>query len=657
LKAATRLKPALRNPEEKYDMTRLRCAPLVAIFTVLFSSFSAAADFVVAPAGNDASPGTAAEPFATITRARDAVRAKIAAGLTGPVTVQVHGGTYRVTQPIVFSEADGGTEEHSISYVACPGERPVISGGRVIGGWQVQADGTWKTTIAQVKSGEWNFRQLYVDGQRAPRARHPNSGYLRVEQTGADRRTNFRYKSSDLKSYPDVENIELVFLHDWSISRVPLKSIDESTRTLTVQHQVGGPSRWAVMNWFEPHPRYYLENSAEFLDEPGEWFLDRTTGDLTYFPRSGERPDKTQIVAPVAEQLLAVRGHTESGRPVRNLHFVGLCFEHTSWAPPRGVYWGRQACTYSTSTANPPGATHLEADPAAVQFDLAERCSVRDGRVQHTGASGLWFGRACRHNRVEGNVVSDTGGNGIMIGEGQTRLVDGKPWWQAAPEQAAADNVVSNNVVRRCGQELFGAVGAWLGLAARATITHNEVSHHPYTGISIGWMWWNPRSRPEPRKTPCEQTLVADNHIHHCMLTLSDGGGIYSLGNQPDSVIRGNLIHDIPENVGRAESNGMFLDQGTGGFTIEQNVIYRVPRSPLRFHKGWHNVVRNNVLQVRPGVPTVRYNDTVQERIRLENNTVVEQIGDDMLDTARRRAGLQTKYRGILPPVIDARES
>jgi hypothetical protein len=611
---------------------------------------TSAADFVVAPDGDDANPGTAAEPFATITRARDAVRGKISAGLTAPVTVQIRGGIYRVAQPIEFSTADSGTADNSISYVACPDEMPVVSGGRAIDGWKVQADGTWKVTIPEVKSGEWRFRQLYVGGQRAIRARHPNADYLRVEQVGADERTNFRYQEGDLKSYANTNNIELVFLHDWSISRVPLKSIDEQTRTVTVQHQVGGPNRWGVMNWFEPHPRYYLENSADFLDEPGEWFLDRATGDLTYRPRAGEHPDKTQVVAPVAEQLLVIRGDAQSGQPVRNVHFVGLTIEHAAWAPPGNVYWGRQACTYNTPQAGQAGAPHKEADPAAVQFDLAESCTFRDGHVRHIGASGLWFGRGCGNNRVEGTVVSDTGGNGIMIGEGQTRPVGGQPWWQAAPEQAAAGNVVSNNVVRACGQELFGAVGVWVGLAARTTIANNEVSHHPYTGISIGWMWWNPRSRPEPRKTPCAQTLVADNHIHHCMLTLSDGGGIYSLGNQPNSVIRGNLIHDIPENAGRAESNGMFLDQGTGGFTIEENTIYDVPRSPLRFHKGWENLVRNNVLAVRRGVPTVRYNDTVQERIRVENNTVIEQVGHDLREAARRRAGLEAKYRDKLLP-------
>jgi hypothetical protein len=632
-------------------MNTLRSMFLTTGILLCLSTFTPAADFVVAPDGDDANAGTQQRPFATIARARDAVRARIAGGLNADIEVLIRGGTYRIVEPIRFGLADSGSQQHGITYAAWPGQRPVISGGRVIGDWQVQDDGTWKTTVPEVKQGDWTFRQLFVAGRRATRARHPNVGYFRVEEVGEDRRTNFRYKPGDLKDDPNVDKIELVFLHDWSISRVRLKSIDEQSRTLAVQHQIGGPGSWCLMNWFEPNPRYFLENSQKFLDAPGEWFLDEDEGSLTYRPLPGEDPEKTEVIAPVATQLLVVKGDPEANQYVGNLHFTGLHFEHAAWAPPGGVYWGRQACTYWHPKTDETGQSHEEADAAAVQFELTEGCTLNDGRIAHTGASGLWLGRQCHGNLISGTLVTDTGGNGIMIGEGQTRQVGDEPWWQASPEQAAIDNRVANCVVEGCGRELFGAVGIWVGLAAGTTVAHNEVRNHPYTGVSIGWMWWNPRSRPEPRKTPCERTQVLDNHIHHTMLTLSDGGCIYSLGNQPNSVIRGNLIHDIPANEGRAESNGMFLDQGTGSFTIEENLIYNVDRSPLRFHKGWQNLVRNNVLVLKPGVPPVRYNDTVQKRIRLEDNQVVERVPEDVLETFCRHAGLEESYRArLLPP-------
>ena len=402
------------------------------------------------------------------------------------------------------------------------------------------------------------------------------------------------------------------------------------------------------MDWFEKQPRYYLENATEFVDSPGEWFLDRKSGVVTYCPRDGESPANVEVVAPISSRMFWVSGDTATGDLVKNLHFVGLTVEHAAWAPVDGVYWGRQACTYwSPRTAE---NAHEEADPAAVQFELAQSCSFRDGGVQHVGASGIWLGRGCRDCRVEGNLISDTGGNGVMVGEGQRRTVGDDPWWQNAPQQAAIGNTVGNNVVRQCGQELFGAVGVWVGLAAKTSVIHNEICEHPYTGVSVGWMWWNPTSRAEPRETPCRQTLVANNHIHHVMQALSDGGGIYSLGNQPESALRGNWIHDVPANVGRAESNGMFLDQGTGDFVIEENLIYNIDRSPLRFHKGWMNVVRNNTLAVHPGVEPVRYNDTKKERIALVDNTIVESVPAAVIEEASQRAGLESSYREKLLP-------
>ena len=624
-----------------------RILVLLAAAVCLLACAAQAADFYVAPDGDDANPGTQQQPFATLARARDAVRPLVAKGLDRNVTVLIRGGTYRITEPVAFGPEDSGTDRFSITYAACENEKPVTSGGRVIRGWKAQGDGTWTAEIPDAKQGQWTFRELFVDGRRAQRARHPNTGHLRVDKVGEDRRTSFRFKAGDLRAYRGLEHVEMVFLHDWAITRTPVLAIDEPTRTLRVPQQVGGPTSWGAMDWFEKQPRYYLENSKDMLDAPGEWFLDQETGVLSYRPRAGEKIDAVEAVAPVADQLLVVRGNLAENRPVRNLHFVGLSFEHAAWSPPGGVYWGRQACTYWTPGTVEAGRSHEEADPAAVQFDLAEGCRFEDGRVEHAGRSGIWLGRGCLGCRIVGSVVSDTGGNGVMIGEGQARQIGDQGWWEASPEQAASGNVVANSVVRESGRELFGAVGVWVGLAAKTTIAHNEISHHPYTGVSVGWMWWNPRSRPEPRSTPARENVVADNHIHHVMQILSDGGGIYTLGTQPGSALRGNLIHDVRRNAGRAESNGMFLDQGTGEFTIEGNVIYGIDRSPLRFHKGWENVVRDNVLQVGGDMPPVRYNDTRQERIRLEDNTVVEG-GPELekaIEAARCRAGLEPAYR------------
>ncbi len=136
---------------------------------------------------------------------------------------------------------------------------------------------------------------------------------------------------------------------------------------------------------------------------------------------------------------------------------------------------------------------------------------------------------------------------------------------------------------------------------------------------------------PEP--THCRENTLHANHIHHILTILSDGGGIYSLGLQPGSRITNNLIHDVKVNAGRAESNGMFLDEGTKELVIENNIIYNIARSPLRFHKAAHpNLVQNNVLVCKDQIPPIAYNNTREADIQKTENIILSQSSDsDML--------------------------
>jgi len=213
-----------------------------------------------------------------------------------------------------------------------------------------------------------------------------------------------------------------------------------------------------------------------------------------------------------------------------------------------------------------------------------------------------------------------------MIGEGRDRLVEGAPWWKSKPEQVATGNRVENCIISETGQQFFGAVGIWSGLTARTLIKNNQISDLPYTGISAGWHW-----STEP--TPCREVQIVGNHIHHIMKVLSDGGGIYILGLQPGGEITGNRIHHVDINAGRAESNGMFLDEGCTDFTVANNLIYNIAKSPLRFHRATTNLVQDNVLVCGEGIPPVRYNRTDEKDIKMKGNQILS--ASDEKDMAR----------------------
>ncbi len=580
-------------------------------FFVVLSFFS----FGIAPAssveihvsrnGDDAAAGTNGRPVRSLTRARELIRQEPATA-GAERSVVLHDGVWRISMPLRFGPADGGVTWRA----AAPGQA-TISGGRELNGWRVNADGSWAMTIPEVVNGELFFRELFINGRRAIRARTPNEGFLRVEKAGSDRRTHFTFKPGEVKPVADLDQVELVFFHDWSISRVGIKSIDETASVLTTTDNIGGGAAQFAIDYFEPHPRYFLENSAAYLDAPGEWLLERATGVLTYRPRAGETIETTTAVAPVATQLIDVTG--EPGRPVRGLRFEGLQFEHCAWQiPGRGFAEGQ-------ANYHEPRAT--EGDilrgtvPAAIRFELAEDCVVSGARVSQLGGGGIAFGSRTKNCLLRDSVVTDVSGNGVFIGEDTSREVAGRPWWQAAPGEAAAGNRVENCLIEKCGRQFHGAVGIWVGFTQGTVIRNNVIRELPYTGISLGWMW-------NPTPTPNGNNLVDGNHIHHVMQVLSDGGGIYTLGRQPGTVLRGNHIHDVPVNLGRAESNGMFIDEGSTEIVIEDNAIYNVDRSPLRFHRAGENLVRRNLLVVKSDIPHIRYNNTPEANIRQTGNVI-----------------------------------
>ncbi|MFI4874131.1 MAG: right-handed parallel beta-helix repeat-containing protein [Blastopirellula sp. JB062] len=585
-------------------------------FSVSSFVFSAvAAEIHLSPQGDDAAVGTAAKPLKTfaaalakLTRSRD----------VGDVDVILHDGIYAIEKPIEIGPHHLPTNG-KLTFRAAPGARPSVSGGREITGWQVSEEGVWTTQIPAVKSGDWRFRELFVNSAPATRARHPNEGYLRIERTLPDRRSGFTFSPGEVPG--EAVGAELVFLHDWSMSRIKIASIDQATRTLKTAHPIGASAPHYAIDHFEKQPRFRLENHPTLLDMPGEWHLDEASGKLAYLPRDGETINNVKFYAPVAPQLLILRGTEET--PIKGVRFEGIEFLYAAWRLPAEGYASSQATMHERRDGSP-HSRGRGIMPAAILWELAEDCAFVDGRIANLGCSGIWIGSRTKNCRVERCLIEDVSGNGVNIGEDRNRRVNGKPWSEAAPEQIARGNAVVDCVIRRCGRQFFGSIGVWVAFAAETQVTQNEITDLPYTGVSVGWLW-------NPTPTPVEKNVVSANHIHHVMQQLSDGGGIYTLGRQPGTKLVENHIHDIPLNAGRAESNGMFLDEGSDQITIENNLIYRLDRSPLRFHKAEKMFVLNNVLVRRDAeIPPLRYNNTKPETVEQSGNVVLTNAQFDL---------------------------
>jgi len=542
---------------------------------------SSEAEFYVAAGGSDAGPGTRDKPLATIAKAQAAVRAMVASGLQKDVRVLVRGGNYELAAPLAFGPEDSGTQNHSITYASCPGEKAVLSGGRHITGWKREGR-LWTAEIPEVKAGKWSFRQLFVNGQRATRARDPNPGqWLRVKSVSPDFRTiAFQQALGELNLAG--QDAELVMLQNWSISRAVIVSSDAGqVVTATPVGWIGHGSATCA----SPRKPAYLEHARQFLDQPREWYLDRAAGLLSYLPAEGEDAGELDFVAPQLEHLIIVAG--VKGRPVRNLRFVGLGLEHTEFPLPEFGYSEIQAAHYGPAMKKP---THVQ--PVAVELTYAEDCRVERCRMAHLGASAIGLGVGCRRNTIIGCELTDVGGTGVMVGwRGKGQLKKGQEGsldadWED-PADAPSANEVSHNWIHRCGAVSHGAVGVFAAFSADTKIAHNEVHDLPYTGISVGYRW---------NTTPTTQcrAIVEHNHIYDVMKLLADGGGIYSLGLQPGTVMRGNVIHDVHRSSvahGGAPNNGFFIDEGSKDFLFESNVVDSTSGSPVRFNqcrKEWH---------------------------------------------------------------------
>ncbi|MCB9852694.1 MAG: hypothetical protein H6819_06335 [Phycisphaerales bacterium] len=560
---------------------------------------AAVVQFYISPDGDDANPGSIDLPFATLHRAQAAVRSRLAGEIDDDVWVYLRDGVYRIESPVEFGIVDSPPPGRIVHYAAYPGERPVISGGRAIDGWTEQADGTWTTIVPGVVAGEWAFRELFVNGRRRQRARHPNSGFLNAAgpnpAPGADARHTFAFYPGDLPADTDLAGAELNMLHEWTTSRVRISSIDPLAHTLTTSEPIGATGIINSIFQTTDHPRYAVENHPALLDAPGEWYLDRATGVLTYRPMPGEFVESVEAIAPIATALVVVRGDFSDGTPVRNLSFENLAFEHCAWALPTGGYSTYQSGYYE------PRVSGVEYElPAAIKFEVAENCRLFRSRVSHCGGWGVMLGAWCRDCSLIGSIVTDIAGNGVIVGEDQYRRVNGIFWVNGHWEQVAVGNQVVSNLVQDCGVELQDCAGIWAGLTDTSTIASNIVRRLPHIGISTGGFW-------NDNVSPCREILILDNRVEDVVTLLSDGGAVYSVGLQPDSRISGNLISGIPLPPGLSRNVGIYLDQGSTGFSIQDNGIFDIASSAFKFHWAGENQLIGNTIRMQSSTVDVYY--------------------------------------------------
>lgn len=574
-----------------------RLISCVVIFAATIPALSQTS-FYVSPQGSDTASGLAPDrAFKTLARAREAVRgAQGVRRQRPPYTVYLMDGIHSLNEALVLTPEDSGTAEFPVTYTAYQGASPVISGGKNITGWRSGPNGLWQVTLPEVKRGQWWFRQLYVNGEKRRRARIPNEGFLRVAgfpdggrevhyHTDCQR---FEFAPGDLRAdWTNLTDVEVIVYHFWTDSHVPIQSIDTATNIVTFQHKAG---KVFTDDFSSDGARYIVENVWEGLDQPGEWYLNRQTGVLSYLPLPGENMDSVTVTAPKAPAFLLLQGDALNERYVEHIRFENLSFEYTNFDLPPGNSNDRQ------------GSASV---PAAIQCTGTRHCFIEHCRLRNLGTFAVELSKGCTHNRFVGNELLALGAGGFRINGGNEK---------EHPLLRTGWNTISDNRIDHYGVEFPSAVGILLMHTQGNKVIHNDIHHGWYTGISIGWHWGYQRSISR-------DNIIAYNHIHHIgQGLLSDMGAIYTLGISPGTKIQNNLIHDVEAN--HYGGWGIYNDEGSSHILIENNVVYNTKFAGYNIHFCKEVTVRNNIFALGRLQQLSRSRVEPHKSVFFENNIV-----------------------------------
>ena len=310
-------------------------------------------------------------------------------------------------------------------------------------------------------------------------------------------------------------------------------------------------------------PPTYVEGvGPEHITAPGEWALSNDARVLFYSTLPTENNVRVTAVVPVLETLLDI----SSGGDGTAFH--GFTFEHATWTRP-GLGDGYvEQQTGQCSIGSSPNNHDCNQDfwwsvksPGNVQVSNSSHVGFHQCEFTRLGGTGLDF-TFSSHAVVDSCYFHDVSGSGVQIGSFQY------------PKQAHLDHdyVVSNTIINKAGAEFSGAAGINVGYTQNVTIVRNDVSNLTYVPITVGWGWarhecWN--------CTNAGNSTIAGNNVHHYKQTLNDGGGIYMLGPQNNSLILENWVHD----QGTASSGALYPDEGSAYSTFKRNVVTNIGSS------------------------------------------------------------------------------
>ena len=589
----------------------------VTAICILCSHWLLAGEIWISPKGSDFNDGTRQSPKATLTsalrQAREWRRTEDNR-IQGGITIYMEGGTYAFYEPVFIRPEDSGTKESPTIIRSVGDEKVILSGGISINGWKKQGK-VWVADVPVFNGRPLDFRQLWVNGEKAVRARDVEDYEKMNRICSVDEKNEILYVPAvsirrliDNKGNLKAKYAELVLHQMWCVANLRIRSVEVQGDSAAIRfHQP--ESR---IQFEHPWPRpmvttdghnsaFYLTNARELQDVPGEWYHDIDARKVYYYPREGEKMQEAEVIVPAVETLVRVEGTLD--RPVCHIRFEKITFSYTTWMrPSEKGHVPLQAGMYLTdgyridpkmqrNYLNHPldNQGWLGRPAAAVRVVAARQIDFERCQFEHLGSTGLDYEEAVQGGVVRGCLFRDIAGNGLLVGSfspaaHETHL----PYDPADRREVCTQQQINNCYITEIGNEDWGCLAIAAGYVGDVNIEHNEISEVPYSGISLGWGW--------TQTVNCmRNNRVHANLIHHYAKHMYDVAGIYTLGSQPKSYVTENCVHSIYKPGYVHDPNHWFYlytDEGSSFITVRDN--WTEGEKYLQNANGPGNVWENN---------------------------------------------------------------
>lgn len=588
-----------------------------------------AGEIYVSLQGNDKNPGTKEAPFNTLNRAikqarewRRLNRPEVAGG----IYIRLEEGVYAQRNSLFLRPEDSGTPDSPTVICAVDGAHPVISGGVAVTGWKRGCNHPaipeklkqkiWSAEAPLIGNRRVETRQMWVNGHKVQRAaQFPDGGLEQMIDFNPEEQTITIPVSQNVnpKRLQNAGQLEMIVHQRWAIAILRVKSIDAKDGQAVVRFHEPESHLEFAHPWPQPviggekgNSSFCLTNALELLDQPGEWFQEYPSGTIYYYPQAGENMETAEVIIPALETLVTIDGTLS--RPVKHIQFNGITFAHTSWMRPS--FQGHVTLqggfplldAYKLQEPGLPEKAELENQAwiirpeTAIRVRGAEHIDFKHCTFRHLSSTGLDYEWAVTASSVEDCQFTDIGGTALLVGA----FPDGGfethvPFIPADVRELCSHITIRNNFISNVTNEDWGCVGIGAGYVRNMDISHNEVCHLNYSGICVGWGWTSLESGM------CNNRIEA-NYVHHFARRLYDAGGLYTLSNQPGSVMRNNRIEHLIEAPYATNDRAfyIYLDEATDGYTMENNWC---PTERFDSNRpGKKNVWKNNGPQVADSI-------------------------------------------------------